>query len=220
MTLNDVGIPYESLDETGQKQTVYNLGEDEEDWYDYIAAISLGFYRAHPEFFLPYGFRCRFHELEAIHREFGIPLPALPGKHQKEQRARFYLGVNGAWQEFREIHGLSPSEMCAFLYDFAAEFVTPTGVADLPQPAKAWMVTGGSGDIEFADTAGATAVSHWGANSAVRRGDILVMYLVRPRSCIHSIWRACSDGFIDPVSHYHSLAWIGAPIRTATITLA
>jgi len=217
--LYEAGIACELPDKTGQREMVYRFGEDEEDWYDYIAALSLGLHLAHPSFFLPYGFRRRYHELEEIHRQFGIPLPAIPGKHQKEQRGRFYLEVNSAWQEFRGIHGLGPSEMCALLYDFAAEFVTPTTAVDLPAPLKAWMVTGGSWDIEFADTADDNAVSPWGANAAVRRGDIIVMYLVRPRSCIHSIWRACSDGFIDPVSHYHSTAWIGAPIRTVPITL-
>jgi hypothetical protein len=60
----------------------------------------------------------------------------------------------------------------------------------------------------------------WGANVGVRRGDILVMYLVKPKSCIHSIWRACSDGFIDPFFHYHSIAWIAAPTKTVAVPLA
>lgn len=214
------GMPYQAIDAAGQPAVVGYFGDDEENWYDYLAALSLGLHLAYPDFFLPYGFRRRFHELEHIHREFGIPLPSIPGKLQKEERSQFYLKVNAVWQEFRAIHGLTPGEMCAFLYDFASEFLTPTSAFDLPAPMKAWMVTGGRWDIEFADTAGTEAVSPWGANAAVRRGDVIVMYLVRPLSCIHSIWRACSDGFVDPVSHYHSIAWIGAPLRTVPISLA
>lgn len=210
------GVPCRSPD----GEAVYEFGHEMDEWYDYVAAVSLGLHQAHPQFFLPYGFRRRFHELEEIHRQFSIPLPPVPGKHQKDVRSTFYADMNALWQEFRTMKGLSPAEMCAFLYDFATEFITPTKPVDLPAPMKAWFVTGGSWDIEFADTASQEDVSAWGANAGIRRGDILVMYLVRPKSCIHSIWRACSDGFIDPVSHYHSTAWIGAAIRVVPLTLA
>lgn len=219
LELHARGIPCQASNRDGQRETLDEFEQDEESWYDNTGPISLGMYQAHSDYFLPYEFHRRLHQLEAVHREFGIPLPAIPGKQQKEQRARFYLNVNAAWQEFRALHGLSPSEMRAFLYDFASELVPATSTADLPAPAKVWMVTGGSWDIEVADTAEPTAVFGWGANAAVRRGDILVVYLVRPLGAIHSIWRACSDGFIDPVSHYHSIAWIGAALRVANVSL-
>lgn len=213
-------IPVRLPDKSGKIEDVFYFGEAEEDWYDYVAAISLGLHRAHPEYFLPYDFRTRFHQLQEIHQEFGIPLTVVPTKGDKQGRALYYLDINASWQEFRRLHGLSAAEMCAFLYDFAKEFITPTDASDLPIPTKAWMVTGGSWDIETVEQATSENIHHWGANSGVRRGDILVMYLVKPKSCIHSIWRACSDGFIDPFFHYHSMAWIAAPVKTAEIPLA
>ncbi len=216
------GIPLRAPDKSSKINEVFIFGAAEEEWYDYVAAISLGLHQAHPEYFLPYDFRNHFHKLTEIHEEFGIPLAPAPSKGDKTGRAFYYLDINAAWQEFRQLHGLSAFEMCAFLYDFAKEFVTPTDANDLPLPTKAWMVTGGSGNGDIATVEQATreSVFHWGANSGVRRGDILMMYLVKPKSCIHSIWRATSDGFIDPFFHYHSIAWIAAPIKTMEVSLA
>lgn len=128
--------------------------------------------------------------------------------------------INGVWQEFRHQYGLSPAEMCAFLYDFALEFITPLDSTDLPSPSKVWLVTGGSWDIETVDKATEHTVTIWGGNVAIRRGDILVMFLVSPRKAIDSIWRACSDGFVDPFFHYHGTVWICSPIKTASVTFA
>jgi len=196
------------------------LGLYEEEWYDYIGAISLGLYRAHQDFFLPYNFRRKFNQLEEIHAEFAIPLPAVPGKHDKEGRGLFYISINRVWQEFRLQHGLSPAEMCAFLYDLAPQFTTPLNASDLPSPSRVWLVTGGSWDIDFVDKASRNTVRTWGGNSAVRRGDILMMYLVAPRRCIDSVWRACSDGFIDPFFHYHSMVTLCARVKTKPVTFA
>jgi hypothetical protein len=214
------GVPFEVANNKGNREIVFRFGGDQEDWYDYIGAISLGLHLTHSNFFLPYNFRNKFSQLEEIHAEFGIPLPVVPGKFSKGERALYYLAVNETWLEFRSQHELSPAEMCAFLYDFALQFTTPLGAMDLPSPSKAWVITGGSWDIELADNATEKTVAHWGGNSAVRRGDILVMYLVKPRSCFHSVWRACTDGFIDPFSHYHSNVWICDQIKTPPITYA
>lgn len=213
-------IPLSAPDKSGKVEDVFHFGAAEEDWYDGVAAISLGLHQAHPEYFLPYDFRNCFHQLTEIHEEFGIPLAPVPTKGDKTGRAFYYLDINATWQEFRQLHGLSTAEMSAFLYDFAKEFITPTNAEDLPLPTKAWMITGGAWDIETVEQATSESLQRWGANAGVRRGDILVMYLVKPKSCIHSIWRAASDGFIDPFFHYHSIAWIAAPIKTAEVPLA
>src|ERR1017187_3073591 len=96
-----------------------NIELDESVWYNDVAAFSLGFHLAKPELFLPYNFRHKFNQLEEIHEEFGIPLPSVPTKRDKEGRGLYYLSINQEWHEFRLRYGLSPVEMCAFLYDFA-----------------------------------------------------------------------------------------------------
>ena len=211
------GIALETPDKKGKWNVVTTLGEYPEDWYDYVAGISLGLYLAQPDFFLPYNFRSKFNQLEEIHQIFNIPLPPIPGKYKKEERSFYYLSINQAWQEFRNLHELSSAEMCAFLYDFAIQFTTLMDASDLPDPSKVWLVTGGSWDFETVENATHDTVSYWGGNSAVRRGDILMMYIVSPHKYIHSIWRACSDGFIDPFFHYHSSIWISGRIKTQPV---
>jgi hypothetical protein len=214
------GIPFKMADNKGKEDVVYIFGEENEYWYDCIAAISLGLYWAHPNLFIPYDFRTKFNQLEEIHTEFNIPFPPIPGKFKKEDRALYYLSINQTWQEFRNLYGLSPEEFCAFLYDFAPQFTTPLNGLDLPSPSKVWMVTGGSWDFEYLENATDASVSRWGGNPSIRRGDILMMYCVSPQCYIHSIWRACSDGFIDPFFHYHGTVWICGRMKTKPVSFS
>lgn len=91
-----------------------------------------------------------------------------------------------------------------FLYDFASNFIKDAQNEELPDPSKVWLILAGTWDFDFLDKATQTSTNQWGGNIATRRGDILLMYEVSPRSCIQTIWRASSDGFIDP---FFSLAW-------------
>jgi hypothetical protein len=52
----------------------------------------------------------------------------------------------------------------------------------------------------------------------MRRGDVLLMYNVTPHKRTHSIWRAITDGFIDPFDYSYTLVWIGHPIKTKPVT--
>lgn len=191
-----------------------------QDWIEAIQETSFGLYLAHSVFFLPYLYQRRFHELQATCDAFNIPLPPLPGKRDWTGRIRYYTEINQVLQEFRLIHELSPPEMCAFLYDFAPEYLRQTDT-ELPSPSKVWLITGGSGnngDFEWLDQANPTSVSNWQGNIDTRRGDILLMYCVSPRSYIHSIWRATCDGFTDPFFFYHNTIWVGSPTKTTPVT--
>lgn len=214
------GVPIMLPDKAGEQTELARFSSEEVEgaWYDYVAAVSLGLHQGQPEYYLPYNFRTKFNQVEEIHAAFGIPLPPAPGKNDKMGRARYYSSINRAWQEFRLARGLSPVEMCAFLYDFALEFTTPLDASDLPSPSKVWLITGGSWDIETVDNATPNTVERWGGNTAIRRGDILMMYLVSPRKAIDSIWRACSDGFVDPFFHYHGTVCICGKVKTAPVT--
>ena len=112
--------------------------------------------------------------------------------------------------------------MCAFLYDFAPRFLVENE-GELPEPSKVWLITGdtgGNGDFEWLEEAvgDAASASHWQGNINTRRGDVLLVYCVSPRSYIHSVWRAVTDGFVDPFFYYHSTVWIGQPIKTMPVT--
>lgn len=202
-------------------------GEDEatyiepsaEEWYDYVAAFSLGFHLSQPEWFLPYNFRGEFNHVKEIHEEFGIPLPHVPSKRNKEARGFYYILINQVWQEFRLLHGLSPVEMCAFLYDFAPEFTISEDVEDLPDPSRVWFVPCGLENFDRVDKASAKKPFPWSGNPDVRRGDILVMYKFKPLSRIDSVWRACSDGFFDPFYGFSGRVILCGRIKTQPVTL-
>jgi hypothetical protein len=211
-TMIEEGIPFEMADKNGKKEEVAGFPfEEEGEWYDYVAAISLGLYQGQPDYFLPYNFRTKFNQVEEIHATFDIPLQPVPGKSDKSGRCRYYAAINEVWQEFRLRHGLSPIEMCAFLYDFASEFITPMEAADLPSPSKVWLITGGSWDIETSDNATSDTVTRWSGNTAIRRGDILMLYLVSPRKSIDSIWRACTDVLIHSSIIMEQSGFVGPP---------
>lgn len=186
------------------------------DTYGSIGGLSAGLHDAHPEFFVPYLFARRFDEFEKICHSFDIPLPQLPGKLQKRERALYYLGINRALYEFRKRHELSPQELNAFLYDFAPKSLEPANEYDLPSPSRVWFViggVGGNGDFEYLDSADDTSVSYWQGNLETRRGDIILMWCASPRSYLHSVWRALDNGFNDPFFYFYSLIRVGHPIK-------
>lgn len=194
-------------------------GDELEAWLSMIQGISLGLFKAHPEHFALYLFLRQFNRFSELCDEFGIAVPVLPGKASWQDRAMFYLRINASLQEFRRIHGLTPAELCAFLYDFAPHHLAQER-GELPPASKVWFLMGGAGgssDFDFVDAAGDDATSYWQGNVDTRRGDIMVMWCVSPRSYVHSIWRAETDGFIDPFFHYHSTVWISTPVKVPKI---
>ncbi len=185
-----------------------------------VSYMTPGLYQAHPHYFLPYLFENRFYFFQEICDAFEIPIPPPPGKKNWHDRGMYYLHLNSSLHEFRKLHSLSPQEMCAFLYDFAPKALKEN-TNELPPPSKVWLITGGAGgngDFEFLDNSDETGNSHWQGNIDTRRGDILLMYCVSPRSYIHSIWRATTDGFTDPFFYFHSTIWISHPIKTSQVT--
>jgi hypothetical protein len=153
---------------------------------------------------------------------FSLALPPAPGKRDLLGRALYYGQLNQAFHEFQQAYGLTVVEMCAFLYDFAPRVVEEEE-DDLPTPSKAWLLVGGAGgesDFEWLEAATEASAAHWQGNINTRRGDVLLMYIVSPHKRIHSIWRALTDGFVDPFFHYHSTVWICHPTKAMPVTFA
>jgi len=214
------GIPLIAKNRKGKLVELCDFGgqESQNDFYNCVEYVSFGLYFAYPEYFTPYRFRTKFHIFQEICQEFHIPIPVIPGKNNKNERSLYYIKINQSLFEFRTRYGLSPYEMCAFLYDFAPNFIKDTQNEELPDPTKVWLLLAGTWDFDFLDKATQSSTNQWSGKIAIRRGDILLMYEVSPRSCIQTIWRANSDGFIDPFFHYHGTIWICSPIRTVSVT--
>lgn len=180
-----------------------------------IGAITTVMHRIQPEAYFPYYFGGRFNLLLDICRHFGISLPEVPGKLMKQQRALFYLEINRAIQEFRTQNNLTPSELNAFLYDFAPACLDDEGDDELPAPQRVWFLMAGIGtkaDFSFLDTADCQTQSLWRGHRDARRGDVAILWCASPRAYLHSIWRITSDGYDDPLSLWYSLVRIGRPI--------
>ena len=197
-------------------EEVLLFGTDDEGiecWSQFITDVSIGLYLAQPEFFLPYLFRMKFYLFQQICEAFTIDLPKIPSKQDQTARARYYLLISKALYEFRILHNLTPYEMCAFLYDYAPNFIETRDGKELPEPLKAWIIKGGindNGDYERVVNGGTSFKSYWQGNIDTRRGDILVLYFLTPHKKIHFVGRAYSDGFYDPYFHYKSTILIGS----------
>jgi hypothetical protein len=123
-------------------------------------------------------------------------------------------------QEFRAKHGFTPREMHAFLYDFAPRVVAAERDVELPPPSRVWFTMGGinnNGDFGTLDSADESSQSMWQGNIETRRGDVIMMWCVSPRSYLHSIWRATDDGFADPFFYFYSVIRIGKCIKVPPV---
>lgn len=192
-------------------------------WLEEIAQFSTWLYYKYPTFFKPYYFVGKFQLLTQIADTFGIELPKVPLKKYKEQRIKYYWKLCKTFLNFQEENKISAHEFCAFLYDFAPNYIeqNQTIETNLPQPTQVWLVGGDKDgdDFEFIENYQEGSTAFWQGNVDTKRGDIIIMYCLSPRSYIHSIWRATQDGIADPFFHYYSSIYIGERIKVVPITL-
>lgn len=177
-----------------------------------ITWISFLLYYYTPEFFFPNIFIYRFFDLHKIADTFDIDLPLIPKKSDYKARCMYYWNLCEAFYQFRIKNNLSPAELCAFLYDFAPNFI-PKEKAEIPRPSQVWCIGGLIDENELFET------TFWQASHETKKGDILIHYETLPISAITCIWIAQTDGVIDPFFHYYGNAYLGNRIEIPHITL-
>ncbi|MEG1716993.1 MAG: hypothetical protein RR275_09310 [Lachnospiraceae bacterium] len=175
--------------------------------------LSFLLYYFSSEYFIPNLFRCRFFDLNKITDAFEIDLPPIPKKSDYKARCMYYWSLCEIFYNFRIENELSPTELCAFLYDFAPNYISKAKT-EIPQPAQAWFI-GGKTDPKEA----VLDFTFWQANPETKKGDILIHYETSPISAITCIWIAQTDGVVDPFFHYYSNAYISNKIDIPHITL-
>lgn len=182
-------------------------------WINMIRPLSKMLYDLHPDYFFPYTLECEFNKFHDIFSEFNIPIPELPRKSELHERAFYYLDLCDALFEFRKDNDFSPAELCAFLYGFAPGIMKELEDTEMPPPSKVWFIGGNKDNFDLLDDSGNESLIRWQGNIDTRKGDILVIYCLSPRSYIHSIWRSNIEGFADPFFYWYSVIEMRNPIK-------
>lgn len=171
-----------------------------------LSEISLILYLYGDLFFIPILFREQFDVFMKILDVLDIPMPELPAKSDKRGRLLLYNELNKNITKFAEENNLSSEETCACIYDFAFMlFEEYPRQIEIPEPTNIWLTGGSKDDYKtFLQNPTEAATSVWTCNENTKRGDIIIMYVVSPYSCIQSIWRADIDGVYTPFNYYNS----------------
>jgi len=185
-----------------------------------LSEISLILY-FYGDLFFPILFREHFDVFMKILDVLEIPLPELPAKTNKRGRLLLYNGLNENISKFAEENNLTKEETCACIYDFAFMLLEDDkNETEIPEPTNIWLTGGGEEDYkEFLENPVKGAKSVWTCNENTKRGDIVIMYVRTPYSCIQSIWRADMDGVYTPFTYYNSRTRITNGIVIPHITL-
>ena len=171
-----------------------------------LSEISLVLYFYEDVFFFPILFREQFDIFMKILDVLEIPMPELPAKTDKRGRLLLYNNLNANILQFAQENNLTPEETCACIYDFAFMLLEEdNNTTEMPEPTNIWLTGGSKEDYKiFLKNPVAGAKSIWTCNENTKRGDIIVMYVLAPHSCIQSIWRADIDGVYTPFNYYNS----------------
>jgi hypothetical protein len=186
-----------------------------------MSEISLVLYTLSPDAFFPILFREQFDVLMKIFDVLEISLPQLPTKTDKRGRLLFYNDLCNEIFNFKKENGLTTEETCACIYDFALMLIEDDkDTENLPEPTNIWLTGGSKEDYEtFLKEPVAGNKSVWTCNENTKRGDIIIMYVRTPYSCIQSIWRADIDGVFTPFGYYNSRVRVTNGIVVPPITL-
>ena len=165
-----------------------------------------------PEFFVPYYFPACFNVLRRVADYFGIELPDIPAKGQKEKRALYYAELSDVLNDFREENGLEPEELWALLYDYGPKVV---GGLDWVMPADELkdahrVFVFGTSDAAYLRDPDPGHIFLWQGSPEMKPGDIAVLYQWKPVSSFVSVWRAVSVGYNDPLFRHHRVVCYSA----------
>ncbi|MDB5264413.1 MAG: hypothetical protein JWQ14_3696 [Adhaeribacter sp.] len=108
-------------DEMGGKE---ELDPEAEDFLSLIPIFSTWLFNHFPDYFKPYFYKNKFYQLTRIADTFGIELPPIPLKRYKQERIKYYWELCKSFLAFQEENKMTAYEFCAFIYDFAHNFIS------------------------------------------------------------------------------------------------
>lgn len=186
-----------------------------------LSEISLALFYLYPNGFFPILFREQFDVFMKILDVLEIPIPELPAKSDKRGRLLLYNELCNNIFDFSKTYELTTEETCACIYDFSFMLMEENkNQTEMPEPTNIWLTGGSKEDYKsFLENPVEGAKSVWACNENTKRGDIIVVYVLSPYSCIQSIWRADIDGVYTPFNYYNSRTRATNGILVPHITL-
>lgn len=171
-----------------------------------LSEVSLVLYLYGDNLFFPVLFREQFDVFMKILDVLEIQMPKLPAKTDKRGRLLLYNELSDNIIRYAKENNLTPEETCACIYDFAFMLLDENKMQiELPEPTNIWLTGGSREDYKiFLEKPLEGATSVWTCNENTRRGDIIIMYVLFPYSCVQSVWRAEIDGVYTPFNYYNS----------------
>lgn len=182
------------------------IKEDYKTYCAILSEISLILYLYGELEFFPILFQEQFDVFMKILDVLEIPMPELPAKSDKRGRLLLYNDLNNNIIKFGNENKLTKEETCACIYDFAFLLLEEIKEqVEMPEPTNIWLTGGSKEDYKtFLENPVEGLKSVWTCNENTKRGDIIIMYVLSPYSCIQSIWRADIDGVYTPFNYYNS----------------
>lgn len=215
-SLDDAGKLYEEIISTGltiESEEILKIG-DFDRMLEYVPFLSMELNYLFGEYFFPYIYIDEFYQVTRLADYFEIELPPIPKKPDYKARCMYYWELCKVFYQFRIENGLSPDELSACMYDYVPNILGGNDKTEIPKPSAAWFI---GGPIKGYGTHWTTGF--WQSNKDTKKGDILIHYETSPVSAITCLWRAQTDGIVDPFFHYYSNTYIGGRIEIPHITL-
>lgn len=167
----------------------------------------------------------RYDLLKRNSEVLGMNLPDPPRSRDYRESCIFYYTLCDIWNQFQAKYELSDAEFCACLYDYSQTLLDEDICeTELPRPTNVWLTGAGKGDFKILDSFFLTKRERlinnqiWACNERTKKGDIIVVYCLSPRSYIHSIWRSQSGGIYNPFDYYHCRTLLSGGKETIHIT--
>lgn len=182
-----------------------------------VDSLSTFFYFNHA-FFKPVLLSSRFNIIQRNCEILGIELPPYPKAHDYKAALMWYYDICEAFNEFQHKYEMTNAEFCACLYGLGNILSDEREKTPLPKPVNVWLTGASKEDIDELEN-GIDNDLLWTCNENTRRGDIIVLYAIAPNSCIHSIFRADSEGTFNPFDHFQHRTRVVDGVKVSRISL-
>lgn len=170
------------------------------------------------KYFKPVLLGTRFYIIQQNCEQLGIELPKFPQTHDYKAAVMWYYDLCAVFNAFQRKFDMTDAEFCACLYGLAAALKDDEEKKPFPRPTNVWITGADKDDIKALEKSMEND-SLWACNENTRRGDIVVLYAVAPNSCIHSIWRADSEGTFNPFDYYQNRTRVSEGVKVSRISL-